>query len=293
MIAAFHQCDVFTDRLFGGNPLAVVPNADGIDSATMQAFAREMNCSESTFVLPARDPRAAFRVRIFTPGRELPFAGHPTIGTAWTVHRLGLLDASEFAFEMEIGLVPVRRDGRRFWMRPPTPALGAPLGERSSLAAGLGIASAEIVGAARMVGPFLCVRIATIDASEKIELDRSALRAHLESGIADGNVLAIFYESGRASVRMFAALADGIGEDPATGSAVAPMLHFLAASGALAPECAEVTVEQGRWIGRTSTLHARLSWGGTEIVQIEVGGDCVHAFSGEIALASTEPTGGR
>ena len=288
MIAAFHQCDVFTDRLFGGNPLAVVPGADALDSETMQAFAREMNCSESTFVFPARDPRAAFRVRIFTPGRELPFAGHPTIGTAWTLHRLGLLDATEFAFEMEIGLVPVRREGRRFWMRPPVPELGATYAERPSLAAGLGIASADILGAARVAGPFLCVRVASEAVAAEIELDRSALRAHLERDIAEGNVLAICYDSGRAVVRMFAAVADGIGEDPATGSAVAPMLHFLAASGALAPDCTEVEVEQGRWIGRTSTLFARLSWTGTEISQIEVGGDCVHAFSSEIALPVTD-----
>ncbi len=290
MIAAFHQCDVFTDRLFGGNPLAVVPNADGIDSATMQAFAREMNCSESTFVLEPRDRRAAFRVRIFTPGRELPFAGHPTIGTAWTLHRLGLLDAPEFAFEMEIGLVPVRRDGRRFWMRPPVPILGSALGDPSSLAGALGITESEIVGAARMSGPFLCVRVASIDAAARIELDRSALRAHFGPKVAAGNVLVVFYDEGRASVRMFAAIADGVGEDPATGSAVAPMLHFLAATGACGPERSEVEIEQGRWIGRTSSLHARLSWAGRDIATIEVGGDCVHAFSSEIAFSSTEPT---
>ncbi|MGC8484926.1 MAG: PhzF family phenazine biosynthesis protein [Candidatus Baltobacteraceae bacterium] len=288
MIASFHQCDVFTDRLFGGNPLAVVPKADGLDSATMQAFAREMNCSESTFVLPARDPRASFRVRIFTPERELPFAGHPTIGTAWTLHRLGLLDATAFAFEMEIGLVPVRREGQRFWMRPPVPELGAPLGGRSALSAGLGIEMDEILGSARRAGPFLCVRVASEAVAAKIELDRSALRVHFEPSIADGNVLAICYDSGRAAVRMFASIADGIGEDPATGSAVAPMLHFLSASGALDANRTEVEIEQGRWIGRTSTLYARLSWAGSDISQVEVGGDCVHAFSSEIALPASD-----
>ncbi len=291
-IAAFHQCDVFTDRLFGGNPLAVVPNADGIASATMQAFAREMNCSESTFVLPARDPRAAFRVRIFTPGRELPFAGHPTIGTAWTLHRLGLLDAVDFAFEMEIGLVPVRREGSRFWMRPPLPILGAPLGDRS-FAAALGVAESEIVGSARRSGPFFCVRVASIDAVAAIELDRRALRSQCERSIADGNILVVHYEAGRATVRMFAAIADDVGEDPATGSAVAPMLSFLAAAGALGEDRRAVEIEQGRWIGRTSALHARLSWTGSAISQVEVGGDCVHAFSGEIALEGAEPSGAR
>ncbi len=258
----------------------------------MQAFAREMNCSESTFVLPPRDPRAAYRVRIFTPGRELPFAGHPTIGTAWTLHRLGLLDAVDFAFEMEIGLVPVRREGLRFWMRPPLPRLGTPLGDRS-FAAALGVTESEIVGSVRRSGPFLCVRVASIDAAAKIELDRRELRSHCDREIADGNILVVQYEAGRASVRMFAAIADDVGEDPATGSAVAPMLAFLAAAGALGAERREVEIEQGRWIGRTSTLHARLSWDENHISQVEVGGDCVHAFSAEIAFEGAETSGAR
>ncbi|MDH2909343.1 MAG: PhzF family phenazine biosynthesis protein [Candidatus Eremiobacteraeota bacterium] len=284
MIAAFHQCDVFTDRLFGGNPLAVVPRADALDTATMQAFAREMNCSESAFVLQPRDPSAVFRVRIFTPGRELPFAGHPTIGTAWTLHRLGLLDASTFAFEMEVGLVPVRREGRRFWMTPPVPPRGEAFGERTSLARALGLADAAAIERAQIVGAFLCMRVGSLDALAKVEPERAALRELFDRSIADGNVLVIFYDSGRAWVRMFADIAEGIGEDPATGSAVAPMLHYLTEVAALAPRTPAVEIEQGRWIQRRSTLHARISWAGTEISKIEVGGDCVHAFSSEITL---------
>lgn len=284
MIAAFHQCDVFTDRLFGGNPLAVVPRADALDTATMQAFAREMNCSESAFVLQPRDPSAVFRVRIFTPGRELPFAGHPTIGTAWTLHRLGLLDASAFAFEMEVGLVPVRREGHRFWMRPPVPLHGDVLGERAALARALGVADEEVSERAQIVGAFLCIRVGSLDTLAKVEPERAALRVLFDRSIADGNLLVIFYDSGRAWVRMFADIGEGIGEDPATGSAVAPMLHYLTEIAALAPRTAVVEIEQGRWVRRSSTLHARLSWSGTEISKIEVGGDCVHVFSSEISL---------
>jgi len=282
--AAFHQCDVFTDRLFGGNPLAVVPGADALDTATMQAFAREMNCSESSFVLHPRDPSAAFRVRIFTPGRELPFAGHPTIGTAWTLYRLGLLDTERFAFEMEIGLVPIRREGGRFWMRPPAPIIGERFEPGIQLARAFGIDAASLDGCAQIIGGFLCLRVATIDALARVEPDRTALRALFERPIADGNVLLVFYDDGRASVRMFADIAEGIGEDPATGSAVAPMLQFLAERGELGPERAAVEIEQGRWIRRISTLHALVSWAGPKIAGIEVGGDCVHAFSGEVAL---------
>ncbi|NNM99597.1 MAG: PhzF family phenazine biosynthesis protein [Candidatus Eremiobacteraeota bacterium] len=284
MIATFHQCDVFTDRLFGGNPLAVVPDADGLDSATMQAFAREMNCSESAFVFHPRDPRAACRVRIFTPGRELPFAGHPTIGTAYTLHRLGLLDARSFSFEMEAGLIPVRREGSRFWLTPPVPTLGDALGEPAALARALGIDAAAVSEGARIVGSFLCVRVWSLEALANVDPDRAALRGILERRIADGNLLLFFFDSGRAWVRMFADIAEGIGEDPATGSAVAPMLHALAASGALALQMQGVEIEQGRWIDRRSTLYARLSWAGSDISSIEVGGDCVHAFSSEIAL---------
>ena len=284
MIAAFHQCDVFTDRLFGGNPLAVVPGADALDTATMQAFAREMNCSESTFVLRPRDPSAAFRVRIFTPGSELPFAGHPTIGTAWTLHRLGLLDASTFAFEMEVGLVPVRREGQRFWMTPPVPPRGEAFDEAPSLARALGIAEAAVIERAQIVGAFLCIRVGSLDALAKVEPERAALRELFDRRIADGNLLVIVYESGKAWVRMFADIAEGIGEDPATGSAVAPMLHYLTEIAALAPGTQAMEIEQGRWIHRSSTLHARVSWVETEISTIEVGGDCVHAFSSEISL---------
>uniref|UniRef100_E6PCY4 Phenazine biosynthesis protein PhzF family n=1 Tax=mine drainage metagenome TaxID=410659 RepID=E6PCY4_9ZZZZ len=284
MIARFHQCDVFTDRLFGGNPLAVVPGADALDAATMQAFAREMNCSESTFVLQPRDPSAAFRVRIFTPGSELPFAGHPTIGTAWTLHRLGLLDASTFAFEMEVGLVPVRREGQRFWMTPPVPPHGEAFDEPPSLARALGIAEAAVIERAQIVGAFLCIRVGSLDALAMVDPERAALRKLFDRSIADGNLLVIFYDSGKAWVRMFADIAEGIGEDPATGSAVAPMLHYLTEVAALAPRTPVIEIEQGRWIHRSSTLHARVSWAGTKISTIEVGGDCVHAFSSEITL---------
>ena len=284
MIAAFHQCDVFTDRLFGGNPLAVVPAADGLDTATMQAFAREMNCSESAFVLPPRDPCAAFRVRIFTPGRELPFAGHPTIGTAFTLHRLGMLDANAFSFEMEAGLIPVRREGNRFWLTPPVPTLGEAFGEPVALARALGIDAAAVSERARIIGSFLCVRVRSLEALANVDPDRAALRGILERRIADGNLLLFFFDSRRAWVRMFADIAEGIGEDPATGSAVAPMLHFLAVTGALAPQTSTVEIEQGRWIHRTSTLYSRVSWAGSEISGIEVGGDCVHAFASEFAF---------
>ena len=281
---AFHQCDVFTDKLFGGNPLAVVLDADALDSATMQAFAREANCSESSFVLRPRNPSAAFRVRIFTPGNELPFAGHPTIGTAWTLHRLGLLSEERFAFEMEVGLVSVRRDGERFWMSPPAPRIGALYEPNASLATALGLPPGMPLASARRVGSFLCVQLLDEAALAIAQPQRSALRMLFDGSIADGDILLIYFDRGHVQVRMFADIGNGIGEDPATGSAVAPMLHYLALNGALACGIESVEITQGDFIRRPSRLHARLRWEASTPTDIEVGGSSVHAFSSEIEL---------
>ncbi|HUY11078.1 MAG TPA: PhzF family phenazine biosynthesis protein [Candidatus Dormibacteraeota bacterium] len=284
MKVRFHQCDVFTDRLFGGNPLVVTLGADGLAERRMQAFAREMNCSETTFVLPARDPNAAYRVRIFTPGQELPFAGHPTIGTAWTLHRLGLLNAETFAFEMEVGLVPVRRDGSQFWMTPPRPRIGDAVAVTDGIASALGLRADQLIGAPQSIGHFLCIPVRDRVALAALEIDRTALREPIGRERADGDLLCITFEDGHADVRMFADLRSGIGEDPATGSAVAPMLHKLTLDGRLTPTTTQISITQGEAIQRKSTLHASLQWKGALLDVIEVGGTCVHAFSSEMEL---------
>ena len=122
----FQQIDVFTSERFRGNPLAVFWAADGFDdTAGMQRIAREMNLSETTFVQRSQEPTCAFKVRIFTPGSELPFAGHPTLGTAFVLDRLGLLPGADFSFEEGVGPVRLHKDKRgRFWMFPPEPVLG-------------------------------------------------------------------------------------------------------------------------------------------------------------------------
>src|SRR5215831_988691 len=137
----FVQVDVFTDRIFGGNQLAVFLEPDGLSDAEMQAIAREMNLAETTFVLPPSRSDCAARVRIFTPSTELPFAGHPTIGTAWVLANHGRLPTSsiEFALEEGIGRVPVRLEGNTIWMSHREAEFGPPLANRAEIAGALSL----------------------------------------------------------------------------------------------------------------------------------------------------------
>ena len=142
----FVQVDVFTERVFGGNPLAVVFGAEGLETIEMQAIAREMNCSETTFLLPPTRPDCGARVRIFTPAREIPFAGHPTIGTAWVLATEGLLPPGTTRFNLEEGIGPVEvtlegdpASPRFLWMRHGEARFGPELGDRAGFARALGL----------------------------------------------------------------------------------------------------------------------------------------------------------
>lgn len=146
-----HVVDVFTERALAGNQLAVVLGAEGIDSGVMQRVAREMNFSETTFVLPPDQPQHAARVRIFTPGTELAFAGHPTIGTAWVLFTEGLVPGRslEFSLEEGVGPVPVRVEegprGLTLWMTHPPVTFGAVIDDRARIAAAIGVSLGDLV----------------------------------------------------------------------------------------------------------------------------------------------------
>src|SRR5712692_4419602 len=151
----FVQVDVFTERVFGGTPLAVVFDAKGLGDGEMQAIAREMNCSETTFLLPPTRPDCAARVRIFTPAREVPFAGHPTIGTAWVLATEKLLPGNSLRFNLEEGIGPVEvtleGDPVRpsfLWMRHREARFGPELTNRAGFAAALGLAAADLLAGA-------------------------------------------------------------------------------------------------------------------------------------------------
>jgi len=185
----FVQVDVFTDRVFGGNPLAVVFEAAGLSDAEMQAIAREMNCSETTFLLPPTRPECAARVRIFTPARELPFAGHPTIGTSWVLATEKLLPRNSHRFNLEEGIGPVEvtLEGEPerpsfLWMRHGEARFGPELIKRAGFARALGLAESELLAGSPVCtgstgNAFLYIPLRDREVVDRARLDVPALLA--------------------------------------------------------------------------------------------------------------------
>jgi trans-2,3-dihydro-3-hydroxyanthranilate isomerase len=185
----FVQVDVFTERVFGGNPLAVVFDAKGLGDDEMQAIAREMNCSETTFLLPPTRPDCAARVRIFTPAREVPFAGHPTIGTSWVLATEMLLPAGATRFSLEEGIGPIEvtleGDPARpsfLWMRHGEARFGPELTNRAAFARALGLAEPDLLAGAPVCtgstgNTFLYIPLRDREAVDRARLDVPALLA--------------------------------------------------------------------------------------------------------------------
>jgi trans-2,3-dihydro-3-hydroxyanthranilate isomerase len=281
-----YHVDVFTSTRFGGNPLAVFLDADGVDGETMQKIAREMNLSESTFVMKPNDERATHHVRIFTPGRELPFAGHPTLGTAFVLQQRGA--PPDLAFEMEAGVVPVRSEKQMLWMTPPPAEALSPAIDRAAVAQALGLPVSSVMMPPQVFGgrgvEFLCVLLDTEQNVDWVMLDRGDLVKATNEEVGEGNVLILSYQGGKAYSRMFADLASNVGEDPATGSSVAPLCAALGWWRLLDQSRTSLEVRQGVAMGRPSFLHARFSVEGTYVQQIIVGGEVVPVYASELEL---------
>jgi trans-2,3-dihydro-3-hydroxyanthranilate isomerase len=294
----FVQVDVFTDRIFGGNPLAVVLDGRGISDADMQAIAREMNLSETTFLLPISRPDCAARVRIFTPGRELPFAGHPTLGTAWVLATQGLLPPGirRFALEEGIGPVPVEFEGPPdrpsfVWMGHRDAAFGPEIADRARAAGALGLAEADLlpgapVQSASTGNPFLFVPLRDRATVDRAALDGRALGAlPPEAGALGVFVFAPDAAPGRVYSRMFAPHTSGIPEDPATGSASGPLGAYLVRHGLVrGPGEVALVSEQGTKMGRQSFVHIRLRAADRHASDIRVGGGVVPVLEGRLSL---------
>lgn len=298
---AYATFDVFTTTRFGGNPLAVIPNARGLDTAAMQAIAREFNYSETSFVLPPRSGENTAEVRIFTPRQELPFAGHPNVGTAYAVASMGTLFGRPLGevlrFEEKAGLVAVRiiRDGAQVTGAELTAPTGLTLGTNLSpgvAGACINLTAGEVVTASHQpqiasVGlPFLFVEVAGRAALAKAAPRAELFARDLLPAGADG-IMAYTHDTARGPgalrARMFAPL-DGIGEDPATGSASAALAALLTDLDAATDGERRYAIIQGEEMGRPSLLQATVQKRNGTISETRIGGGCVAVMRGTLAL---------
>ncbi len=290
--------DVFTERPFAGNQLAVVLAADGIAGETMQSVAREMNFAETTFVLHAEDRDHAARIRIFTPATELPFAGHPTVGTAWVLWSEGRISgaANGFTLEENVGPVKVRlqRDGDRelVWMTHPSVNFGETIDDRLSVASALGLTEKDLLAKAPVQvastgNPFLFVPLRDRRAVDAASSDRDRLTGLFKNREPRAVFMFAVDSPQKLYSRMFAPHLLGIHEDAATGSAAGPLGAYSVKHG-LIPRAATVSIvnEQGTKMGRPSFLHIELAYpnDGELPTRIEVGGSVVPVVSGELTL---------
>ncbi len=298
----YRTVDVFTERMFGGNPLAVVLDALELSGAQMQSIAAEFNYAESTFVLPPRDPKHTAQVRIFTPRSEVPFAGHPNVGTAFVLAQLlaaeGKPVPERFEFEEGAGIVPVRilREGHRVTgaelTAPEALSRGATVAPAIA-AACLTLADSDIGTAvhAPMVAsvglPFLIAEVAT---REALARSRPDLTAH-EKFLPGIGVDAIFAyvrdqdegEFGVLHARMYAPL-DGIPEDPATGSATASTLALLTQLERASDIERRWRVHQGDDMGRPSVLLGGTTKRAGKVASVRVGGRCAPVMTGTLSI---------
>lgn len=300
----FLQVDVFTDVAFGGNPLAVFPDAEGLTSQEMQKLAREMNLSETTFVLPPEAPDADFKVRIFTPAAELPFAGHPVVGTHWVLARLGRVHLEEpvtqVRFELGVGVLPADlevADGRvqRVVITNDTPKFMRVVEDVTELAAGLGIPTEAIANTELPVQivstgvPALIVPVRSLGDVQALDvgtMNVGALR-HACEAVGSDITLPFTFETelpeATVHVRMFAP-GLGVPEDPATGSANGCLGAYLVHHQAvvLSEGTNHFISEQGAEMGRPSTLHLLVDWSGGEVTKVRVGGQVVPVAEGTV-----------
>lgn len=293
----YHIVDVFTDRAFGGNPLAVFTNGRGIEPALMQSIAKELNLSETTFVLPPENPENDYRVRIFTPAAELPMAGHPTVGTSFILAREHMIELEDdgvttIRLEEGVGTIPVDinlRDGvpDLIWMQQPLPSFGPRFEDAGAIAEMLSIPpeAIETEWPLEVVScgvPFLFVPLKDLESIRKIRFRLDVWeRALREFGVSGVFVFTKETELQGSSVhsRMFAP-ALGVWEDPATGGASGPLGCYLVRHEVFpVTQRAEFTSEQGIEMGRPSIIKIVIEQEAGEIRAVRVGGQC--RFMGE------------
>lgn len=300
----YHLVDVFTEEPFGGNPLAVFPDGQEVPERCFQQIAKELNLSETTFVLPAREEGTDFHVRIFTPGGEVPMAGHPTIGTAFVLAREKRFplsgETARVVFEEGVGAIPVDVQVRQgapglITMEQPLPEFGPQFQDRAALAETLSLAEGDLAEGlpCQVVScglPFLFVPLRGMEAVKRARV-RTELWENLLRNFAASGLFVFSMETDRPEStvhsRMFAPTF-GIAEDPATGSASGPLGAYLVTQGLVRAEPrVELIGEQGFEMGRPSIIHIAIEQdGGTggAISRVQVGGRSIAMGGGWFQL---------
>ncbi|WP_326542823.1 PhzF family phenazine biosynthesis protein [Pseudorhodoferax sp.] len=272
----FDQLDVFSAQPLKGNPLAVVHGADGLDEATMAAFARWTNLSETTFLLPPDDPAADYRVRIFTPFAELPFAGHPTLGSAWAWLAAGgrPRESGSVVQQCGVGLVRLRRDGARLAFAAPPLRRSGPLEETllARIARGLGVPAGGILHHQWVDnGPGWCAVMLGSGAAVRALQPDWALLKDLKLGIVGAQ-----RDGEDTAFEVRALVGPGGFEDPVTGSLNASLAQWMIGAG-LAPS--SYVAAQGHALQRAGRVHVHAEAG-----TVWVGGDVAACIGGEVDL---------
>ena len=289
----FHIVDVFSSTPFGGNQLAVLPDAAGLSTDGMQKIAREFNFGEKTFVLPKNDPANTCRVRIFTPRAELDFAGHPTVGTACALvmkQHVRLSDPIRLILEENVGPVMVdvvERDGGYHGTLTLSGKIDAPIGAPSptDLAAILSVEAAEVsqVFFAGVGVPFCFAQLKSSEAVDRAAINRAAWAATLSRAWSPH----LFFfagdlrEGGKLYARMWAP-ALGVEEDAATGSACAALVGAMASKPEFGGTAYRLSIQQGVSMGRRSEIEAEARKSGAAVTSVSVGGATAYIASGEI-----------
>lgn len=300
---AFWTVDVFTDREFGGNPLAVIPYANGLTDEQMQLIAREFNLSETAFVLPPENPEHTFRLRIFTPQRELPFAGHPTIGAAFVLGLCGRVDLkndnARIVFGEKVGPVPVEiraAKGVPVFTQLTTakaPEWGPSPPPSEIIAAMLSLDPTEVLDDAHdepqsiSCGmPFLFVPLASRDAVRRARLNWEWWNQYLAAAWAP-QIYAFCFEADSPGAAIHARAfthAVGIEEDPATGSAASGLAGYLSKRERLKDGTTRWRVEQGIEMGRPSMIDLEADVRDGVVTSVRVGGPSVVVSEGHLLI---------
>lgn len=290
--ATFYIVDVFAERRYAGNQLAVFRHVEGMDAAEMQQIARETNFSETTFIMSEQPENGSFRVRIFTPRAEVPFAGHPTLGTAFVIQQEIIGQSVEcVVLNLKVGEIPVTFyyvDGRPdiMWMRQQSPTFGEVLKAADTVKA-IGLSEDDVdlrfpiqevsTGMAALIVP-----LKNLESLQRARVDRK-LFLEVVANLSAKNIFVFCPESHGGgsdfSVRCFAEFY-GITEDPATGSANGCFAGYLAKHRYLGSENVSVRVEQGYEIGRPSLLHLEATTHGSNF-SISVGGKVIMSAMGK------------